>query len=52
MRIKKGTQVLVKAVIVRDCGDDRPLQEKGYVISTSRGTVMVEPEDLLVEVKK
>ena len=42
----KGTQVLIKATIVRRCPDERPEDERGYVVKTSRGEVMIEPQDI------
>lgn len=47
VRIKKGAEILIRAKIVRDCPDSLPIAECGYIISTSRGEVMVSPEDII-----
>ena len=46
-----GKQILVKATIVRKCLDDRPEKEKGYLVKTSRGAVMIEPDEILALLK-
>ncbi len=43
---KVGTKVLIKAEIVRRLLDKRPRRECGYLIRTSRGTCMVEPDEI------
>jgi len=48
MRIKKGTKVLVEAVIEGDCFDNLPKEECAYHISTSRGPAIAEPEHIFV----
>ncbi len=47
MELEKGTQVLIKATIVRRLTDNRPEEERGYTVKTSRGEVMVEPYDII-----
>jgi len=49
--IEKGTEVLIKATILRKCADTRPENECGYVVKTSRGEVMVEPSDIFIPLK-
>ena len=44
---KKGTKVLIQATIVRQCLDRKPDEQKGYIVETSRGTVMVAPHEIL-----
>ncbi len=46
---KIGEKVLIQAVVVKRCCDNRPEDHKGYVVRTSRGEVMVEPYELLYE---
>lgn len=46
-RIEKGTTVLIRATIVRDCPDTLPKSECGYVIQTSRGIAWVSPCDIV-----
>jgi hypothetical protein len=49
MRLKKGTEVLIRARVVDDCHDNRAEWLKGYIVTTSRGgTLMVNPQDILV----
>lgn len=50
MRIKKGSEVLVKATVIGDCEDVKPLEERGYRVATRRGEVMVNPDELYVSV--
>lgn len=52
MRIKTGTKVLVKAIIVGVASDDRPEDEKGYIVKTSRGSLAyADPADILLSLK-
>lgn len=47
MDLKKGEKVLIQATIIERCQDQRPEEDKGYVVKTSRGEVMVEPYEIL-----
>ena len=50
--VSKGTEVLIKATIIRRCADTHPEEECGYVVGTSRGEVMVEPYDIYKPLKE
>ena len=45
-RIKAGDRVLIQVEVVRQCGDQRPDEQKGWVVKTSRGEVMVNPDEI------
>lgn len=45
MTIKKGAKVLIKGEIIRGFLEDSP--ERGYLVRTSKGAIMVNPEDLV-----
>ena len=50
--MKKGTKVLIRATIIRQADDQRPDQEKGWVVETSRGEVYVNPCEIISTLKE
>ena len=53
MLLEKGTEVLVKVKVVKMAEDDRPEEEKGYVVITSRGSLaFVQPSDIFCQLSK
>ena len=51
MRINKGTKVLIVAEVTGDAFDNRPDDEKGYLVETSRGKVYVNPDEIYTKVQ-
>ena len=44
--LKEGTEILIRATVVRRCLDNRDEKDRGYTVRTTRGEVMVEPDDI------
>ena len=44
---KPGDAVLIRAVVLRRLSDNRLPEDRGWLVETTRGTVMVEPGDIV-----